>query len=171
MRCRSTSIATALIMCVSSVMPVQAFQMPTVQQKQTEQLPLVKVQDQLGRDRNGNIYTIRPRFPGASVPRDRDRDRWDSRDRYNNSDRNGWYNGHRGYRDRRPGYRQHNGYWFPLAAFAAGAVIGGATRQAEPSYGNSHTSWCANRWRSYRAYDNTYQPNSGPRRQCVSPYG
>ncbi|PND23720.1 BA14K family protein, partial [Sinorhizobium sp. M4_45] len=30
--------------------------------------------------------------------------------------------------------------------------------------------WCQNRWRSYRAYDNTYQPNSGPRRICVSPY-
>ncbi|MCB8828228.1 BA14K family protein, partial [Escherichia coli] len=28
--------------------------------------------------------------------------------------------------------------------------------------------WCYNRYRSYRAYDNTYQPNNGPRRQCVS---
>nr|WP_246788318.1 BA14K family protein [Agrobacterium sp. AGB01] len=175
MRFRSTSIATALIMCVSSVMPVQAFQMPTVNHRQSEQLPLVNVQQQLGRDRNGNIVDMPRILPrDRSGPRDRwsnrDRDRWDSRDRYNNSNRYGWYNGHRGYRDRRPGYRQHNGYWFPLAAFAAGAVIGGATRQAEPSYGNSHTSWCANRWRSYRAYDNTYQPNSGPRRQCVSPY-
>jgi hypothetical protein len=30
--------------------------------------------------------------------------------------------------------------------------------------------WCANRWRSYRATDNTYQPSNGPRRACVSPY-
>ncbi|MGG2474283.1 BA14K family protein, partial [Rhizobium sp. BR5] len=27
-----------------------------------------------------------------------------------------------------------------------------------PAYGGSHVSWCQNRWRSYRAYDNTYQP-------------
>ena len=84
--------------------------------------------------------------------------------------RNGWYNGHRGYRDRRPGYRYHNGYWFPLAAFAAGAIISGAMQQPRPAYGGSHVAWCQNRWRSYRAYDNTYQPYNGPRRICVSPY-
>lgn len=33
-----------------------------------------------------------------------------------------------------------------------------------------HVQWCYNRWRSYRAADNTYQPNNGPRRLCVSPY-
>lgn len=86
--------------------------------------------------------------------------------------RDGYYNGHRGYRDRRPGYRQHNGLWFPLAAFATGAIIGGAinNNQAAPAYGGSHHEWCANRWRSYRASDNSYQPNNGPRRECVSPY-
>lgn len=189
MRFRNTSIATAIVMCMSSVIPVQAFQMPAMKPSQTEQLPLVNVQQQLGRDRNGNIIDmprILPRDRSGSRDRwdrrDRDRDRWESRDRdrdrgesrdrYNNRDRYGWYNGHRGYSERRSGYRYHNGYWFPLAAFGAGALIGGAMQQAQPSYsGNSHTSWCANRWRSYRAYDNTYQPNSGPRRQCVSPYG
>ncbi|WP_348631649.1 BA14K family protein [Mesorhizobium sp. M6A.T.Cr.TU.014.01.1.1] len=30
--------------------------------------------------------------------------------------------------------------------------------------------WCYSRYRSYRAYDNTYQPYYGPRRQCISPY-
>jgi len=34
----------------------------------------------------------------------------------------------------------------------------------------AHVDWCYDRWRSYRASDNTYQPNNGPRRQCVSPY-
>lgn len=174
MRFRTTSVATAIVMCLSSVIPVQAFQMPTVQTTQTNILPLVKVQHQsgreMGRDRNGNIIIMRQ---GSNPRWDRSdrRDRWDSRDRYNNRDRYGWYNGHRGYPDRRPGYRYHNGYWFPLAAFAAGAIIGGAIQQGQPSYGNSHTSWCANRWRSYRAYDNTYQPYNGPRAQCVSPYG
>ncbi len=37
-------------------------------------------------------------------------------------------------------------------------------------YGNAHINWCYNRYRSYRAYDNTFQPYYGPRRQCVSPY-
>ncbi|MFD2258907.1 BA14K family protein [Chelativorans composti] len=30
--------------------------------------------------------------------------------------------------------------------------------------------WCAQRYRSYRAYDNTFQPYNGPRRPCRSPY-
>lgn len=34
----------------------------------------------------------------------------------------------------------------------------------------AHVNWCYNRYRSYRAYDNTYQPYGGPRRQCYSPY-
>ncbi|MBV2142336.1 BA14K family protein [Falsochrobactrum sp. TDYN1] len=36
--------------------------------------------------------------------------------------------------------------------------------------GNAHVRWCYNRYRSYRAYDNTYQPYNGPRRQCYSPF-
>ncbi|MCX8996352.1 BA14K family protein [Rhizobiaceae bacterium BDR2-2] len=91
--------------------------------------------------------------------------------------RQGWHNGHRGYRQARPGYRYHNGYWFPLAAFAAGAIIGGAASQptvprAAPSSGINprHYDWCSSRYRSYRSYDNTFQPYNGPRQQCYSPY-
>lgn len=36
--------------------------------------------------------------------------------------------------------------------------------------GSAHVRWCNNRYRSYRAYDNTFQPYGGPRRQCVSPF-
>jgi len=36
--------------------------------------------------------------------------------------------------------------------------------------GNSHIDWCYNRYRSYRDYDNTFQPYNGPRRECISPY-
>ncbi|MBZ9743302.1 MULTISPECIES: BA14K family protein [unclassified Mesorhizobium] len=35
---------------------------------------------------------------------------------------------------------------------------------------NAHVQWCYNRYRSYRAYDNTFQPYNGPRQQCYSPY-
>jgi hypothetical protein len=37
--------------------------------------------------------------------------------------------------------------------------------------GSSHVAWCYDRWLTYRAWDNTYQPLYGPRRQCRSPYG
>lgn len=109
---------------------------------------------------------------------ERRRDRWERRESrrdYRRGYRQGYYNGHRGYRDRRAGYRYHNGYWFPLAAFAAGAVIGGAAaapRYVEPSGGVNprHYEWCASRYRSYNAATNTFQPYSGPRQQCNSPY-
>jgi hypothetical protein len=84
----------------------------------------------------------------------------------------GWYRGYRGYRDYRPGYRRYNDFWFPAAAFITGAIIGSAIDN-QPVYsggGSAHVQWCYDRWRSYRSYDNTYQPYNGPRRQCVSPY-
>jgi len=33
-----------------------------------------------------------------------------------------------------------------------------------------HVDWCFERYKSYRARDNTYQPNEGPRKTCVSPF-
>jgi len=92
--------------------------------------------------------------------------------------RRGWYGGYRGYPGYRHGYRYYDGYWFPLAAFGAGAIIGGAIA-SQPRYVDPapaaginprHIEWCASRYRSYRAYDNTFQPNYGPRQQCYSPY-
>lgn len=115
-------------------------------------------------------------------PRERDWDRnWDRRDRGwdRRVERRGdhaYWRGHRGYRDPRPGYRRHGDFWFPPAAFIAGAIIGGAlaNQPAPPParyYGNAHVEWCYARYRSYRSSDNTFQPYNGPRRQCRSPYG
>ena len=95
--------------------------------------------------------------------------------------RRGYYHGHRGYRHHRPGYRYHDGYWFPLAAFGAGALIGGAIAappryvEPAPAYRASglnprHYDWCHARYRSYDAYSNTFQPYNGPRQTCYSPY-
>lgn len=91
--------------------------------------------------------------------------------------RKGWHNGHRGYRYRRHwDDRYYNGFWFPAGAFIAGAIIGGAIANSNDGYyrrgggGSAHVEWCYNRYRSYRAYDNTFQPYNGPRRQCYSPY-
>jgi Ni/Co efflux regulator RcnB len=103
--------------------------------------------------------------------RDRDR-RWD-RHRH----RHGWYGGHRGYRDYRRGYRRHSdGWWYPLAAFGAGAVIGGAIannrepRVVKGGIDPRHYDWCASRFRTYRAADNTYIPYVGAVAECRSPY-
>ena len=98
------------------------------------------------------------------------------RDRRGHWDRPGHWHGHRGYRHERPGYRRHSdGWWYPLAAFGLGAAIGGmlaAPPPPPPAYRvhSRHEAWCYNRYRSYRASDNTYQPNRGPRKQCISPY-
>jgi hypothetical protein len=78
-----------------------------------------------------------------------------------------YWHGHRGYRHWRHGYRRHGDLWFPLAAFAAGALVTGAIVNDRPVYGSSHEARCYARYRSYRAYDNTYQPYDGPRRQCT----
>ncbi|KJS15570.1 MAG: transmembrane protein [Hoeflea sp. BRH_c9] len=87
-----------------------------------------------------------------------------------------YYNGHPGYRQPRTGYRRYNGYWFPPAAFALGAIIGGAITQGNsgnvrPGYINpQHVNWCHNKYRSYDARTNSFQPYHGPRRECRSPY-
>ena len=96
--------------------------------------------------------------------------------RYNNGNyrHNGgpYWRGHRGYSHYRPGYRRHGDFWFPLAAFATGAIISGAIANDRPPVygGNAHVRWCYDHYRSYRASDNSWQPYNGPRRQCVSPY-
>ncbi|UVK52730.1 BA14K family protein [Mesorhizobium sp. AR02] len=90
-----------------------------------------------------------------------------------NNDGGGYWNGHRGYSEYHRGYRRHGDYWFPLAAFATGALITGAIINNENNRvyeGNSHVQWCYDHYRSYRSSDNTFQPNYGPRQECRSPY-
>jgi hypothetical protein len=89
--------------------------------------------------------------------------------------RPGYHNGYHGSKYYRKGYRRYNdGWWYPMAAFGAGVIIGGAiASQPAPVYGSvntRHVQWCTNRYRTYRAYDNTYAPRVGVRAQCVSPY-
>lgn len=92
-------------------------------------------------------------------------------DDFRRSGNSAYYNGHKGYRYQRRGYREHNGFWFPAGAFIAGALITGAIVNNNNGGGSSHVEWCYDRYRSYRAYDNTFQPNYGQRRQCNSPFG
>jgi hypothetical protein len=125
--------------------------------------------------------------PGIETSRDvqpvqyywRDRDRWEGRRYYRDR-----YYGDRYYRRHRRGPDAGA----IIGGLALGAIIGGALAQPRytpryapryaPRYyaprryvgGNSHVNWCYARYRSYRAYDNTFQPYYGPRQQCYSPY-
>ena len=64
--------------------------------------------------------------------------------------------------DRRYHRRHHrNNAGAVIGGLAAGAIIGGAIASQNRGSGS-----CAARYRSYRASDHTYQPNTGPRRVC-----
>jgi hypothetical protein len=137
-------------------------------------------------------FTAAPAFAqdgGFSIqfgtgPSFRDRDSWEWRQREREmlrrearrEARSAYYNGYRGYRDRRAGYVYRDGWWYPAAAFALGAIVGGAVANDGPRYapraggGSAHVSWCYDRYKSYRASDNSFQPYNGPRQQCYSPY-
>ncbi len=149
-------------------------------------------------DRADPVQVQHRHSPGARDRRDRrvdrrDYRRWDRHDerRYRGADRRDeqrYRHGHRGYKDYRPGYRQDNdGWWFPLAAFALGAVILNQQSRAQaprqsytPSYGSwnhipsgnmsAHDDWCDRQYRSYDRSTKTFQPYNGPRRYCNSPF-
>ena len=123
-------------------------------------------------------YRVERREHRFDRRQDRREDRFDNRQdrreaRFERRNGNPYYNGHRGYRERRQGYREHNGFWFPAGAFIAGAIISGAINNSQPSVrggGSDHVSWCYDRYRSYRSSDNSYMSSSGYRRECNSPY-
>lgn len=99
----------------------------------------------------------------------------DRRHGHSAPNRNGWYNGHRGYHQQRRGYRRHSdGWWYPLAAFGAGAalseVLNNSQRPQVRGYDNRHYQWCSSRYRTYRASDNSFVPRVGQRASCNSPY-
>jgi hypothetical protein len=128
----------------------------------------------MAQDSSTDVIKVQNRERNFERRQDRRERRFDRRqerreDRFERRNGQVYFNGRRGFRERRAGYREYNGYWFPSAAFIAGAIIGGAT--AAPAQASSrHVQWCYDHYRSYRATDNTFQPNNGPRRQCNSPY-
>lgn len=64
------------------------------------------------------------------------------------------------------GWGLSSGYYDPYYSYAPPRRV---YRQAN-GLSQAHVAWCYDRWLSYRAWDNTYQPNRGPRKQCWSPY-
>lgn len=93
--------------------------------------------------------------------------------RYRHHDRDGDYRHHR---DGRKHYKYRHKYRH--SGPNVGIYLGiPSYRYVEPrryaprvSLTRAHINWCENRYRSYRAWDNTFQPYRGPRQQCWSPY-
>lgn len=166
----SAICATALTasVAVTGALPAHSAPIFVPKAPTAEHSDVVKVQDFRWRKR-GNSIGNRNETSFRNFNRGNNWRRWDN-------DRVGWYNGHRGYRYKRHrGDRYRDGFWFPAGAFIAGAIVGGAIANSNgynryAGGGNAHVEWCYDRYRSYRASDNTFQPYNGPRRQCYSPY-
>lgn len=163
----------ALSFTVASFMPANAAP-PFVPRVESAQHPVIQIQSRGGEVRA--MQKLRREYrPRGEFRRDRREFRravrQDRREFQRRGDHHYW-RGHRGYRHHHRGYREHNGFWFPAAAFIAGAIVSGALNNNQPVYrgGDAHVQWCYDRYRSYRAWDNTFQPYNGPRRQCRSPY-
>lgn len=143
----SLSLATAF----SSVLPAEAFpsiERPRPQVSDVQQVESYRSSWGIGRYGGNSRYYKKRHYRDRGYYRDRDRD-----------------------------YYRRDNYGAAFGGLAAGAIIGGLL--AQPRYdggqryyrsGGSHADWCYARYRSYRAYDNTFQPYDGRRRQCVSPY-
>ena len=99
---------------------------------------------------------------------------------------NGNWRGHgrhyrRGYYGHGHNYYGNSGIYLGLGLGALGYGLGyGSGYYNDPYYrprrvyrgvASTHEEWCYNRYRSYRDWDNTFQPYHGPRRQCHSPFG
>lgn len=176
-----TIAATALsaVMAITSIVPVQAFPMPAVNQSsQVEKVEWRNDGQRIGPCSGVDTYADRDGRCHYRSDMGRDSgNNWD-RNRSGADNYRSW-NGHRGYRDYHPGYRRNNdGWWYPLAAFGLGAaIIGGMAAQQRaprPQVGyampRDHVRWCQSRYRSYDPYSDSFQPNRGPRQRCVSPY-
>ena len=115
--------ALAFTFALSAVVPVNAAPIVVPQAKSTTDVQLA----QMGPDEwKRRLNRIERRNDRRDFRRELRQDRRAFRQDRRQLRRGGYYNGYRGYRDYRPGYRRHNGFWFPAAAFITGAIVGGA---------------------------------------------
>ncbi|MBX3572981.1 MAG: BA14K family protein [Mesorhizobium sp.] len=75
----------------------------------------------------------------------------------------------------RPAHRRYYDNYFdvPTPRYSGQRRIGrnlatGGSSRLEGA--QNHVDWCASRYRSYRASDDTFQPFEGPRKPCLSPF-
>lgn len=156
MRKKITIVALSLVTALSGVAPAEAF--PSVSPPKIEAPQQVQ-----------NVQYWR-----------RDRDRWDRRGRWDRRARwDRWDRWDRRNRWERRRWRRGPSPGAIIGGFAMGAIVGSALarpryvvppRRFRPVGSSAHVRWCYARFRSYRSWDNTFQPFRGPRRQCISPY-
>ena len=91
----------------------------------------------------------------------------------------GWGHGGYGWGGWGSGFALGLGLGLPLGYYGGGGYYDNyvpyrpryyAPRSYYRGGGGGHVEWCYSRYRSYRAWDNSWQPNYGSRRQCISPY-
>jgi hypothetical protein len=92
--------------------------------------------------------------------------------RWNRDHWRGRYNDDWRWRERRHHRNFYgSGFYLGLGVAPAYRYYTQPRRYYQPQrVGNAHVRWCYARYRSYRAWDNTFQPYNGPRQQCWSPY-
>eukprot|EP01013_Petalomonas_cantuscygni_P029868 TRINITY_DN55761_c0_g1_i1.p1 TRINITY_DN55761_c0_g1~~TRINITY_DN55761_c0_g1_i1.p1 ORF type:complete len:172 (+),score=14.06 TRINITY_DN55761_c0_g1_i1:61-576(+) len=162
---KMVAAALASIVVATSAIPAQSMPISVNPAGADARIERVDGRNRNG-DRGGRNWDRRPNSDHRHQAHNRDR-----HDRYPP-----------GYRPPRPGpdygWDNNDNAWVPLAVLGAGAlIIGGAIAAGNnnrPQQTNGlnpkHYAWCDNRYRSYRSYDNTFQPYNGPRKQCLSPY-
>lgn len=89
----------------------------------------------------------------------RNHDNWDNDYKYRRHHRRHW----------------NDDYWGVAPGFYLGLGVPSYRYYNEPHRvyrrtSSAHVDWCERRWKSYHAWDNTYQPKHGKRRQCISPF-
>ena len=187
---RSSILALAALASVPAAAPAAPLGptfIPAVADSATVKPTLVAMGE--GRDKSNPAYQV---WRKNRVYDGRGRN-WNNGRHYRNNGGNyrGRYYGNNGGNYRHyGGYRRHwRGHgWDNGGAFALGLGFGvplgyyggyyGGGYYDEPVYrprvyrggGGAHVQWCYDRYRSYRAWDNTFQPYHGPRQQCYSPY-
>ncbi|KAA0689109.1 BA14K family protein [Neorhizobium sp. P12A] len=155
----SLSLATAL----SSVLPAQAFPSINSPALQSSDVQLIQYHGRGSGGRGHGGYWPRGgrHYGGYHRGYGRHGGYYGGYRRYGGYGGHGYYGG---------GYGYGNNYGgLVIGGLAAGVLLGSMLAQPR-YYGNSGQSWCYSRYRSYRAYDNTFQPYHGPRRQCIAPY-
>jgi len=93
-----------------------------------------------------------------------------NRQRVNNSQRARYYNANSRYTDER--YRFDDSDYYDDRSFDDDYYERPAPRRVGRVFrlSRAHANWCQNQYRSYRKWDNTFQPYHGARRACFSPY-
>lgn len=136
----------------------------------TDAVPLL-VQDESSQWRRRNAWKNNGEWNDTRAP-DENGSSWRERHR-----RGGWEDGHRRGEWRRfhndDRYRRYNRrptVYFDLDLTPRRYYVEPRRQYRANGLSRAHVAWCYDRYRSYRAWDNSFQPNYGPRRQCYSPY-